>query len=66
MPRVSGTDLIRQMRQLRPDLPALLITGYAEPDGAIPPAPNVPVLVKPFCDQQLSLSLRKACSQAVH
>jgi CheY-like chemotaxis protein len=62
MPRVSGADLIRQMRQLRPGLPALIITGYAEPGAAIPAARDVPVLVKPFCDEQLNVSLRKACS----
>ncbi|MCW3846669.1 response regulator [Sphingomonas sp. LB-2] len=62
MPRVSGADLIRQMRQLRPGLPALIITGYAEPDAAIPPAPDVPILAKPFCDEQLRASLRHACA----
>jgi PAS domain S-box-containing protein len=65
MPRVSGADLIRQMRELRPDIPALIITGYAEPDAAIPPALDVPILVKPFCDEQLRISLRKACSSRV-
>jgi signal transduction histidine kinase len=30
MPKMDGLTLIRQMRQRRPNLPALLLTGYAE------------------------------------
>ena len=32
MPDVSGTELLAQMRQLRPDLPAILVSGYGGPD----------------------------------
>jgi CheY-like chemotaxis protein len=64
MPRLSGSDLVRQLRELRPALPAVIITGYAEPEAAIPPARNVPVLVKPFGEDQLRTTLRKACFAA--
>ena len=30
MPKLKGTDLIRQIRQCRPTLPTILITGYAD------------------------------------
>ncbi len=60
MPRLSGTELVRQIRQLRPRLPAVIITGYAEPGGAPPTAQDVPVLAKPFNDEQLLATLRKA------
>jgi len=30
MPKMSGTDLARQARELRPDLPVILTTGYGE------------------------------------
>ena len=32
MPEMSGTELLAQIRQLRPDLPALLVSGYGGPD----------------------------------
>ncbi|MBK8003145.1 MAG: PAS domain-containing protein [Gemmatimonadetes bacterium] len=35
MPQLSGLDLAREVRALRPDLPILLMTGYA---GAVDPA----------------------------
>jgi len=30
MPRMTGADLIRELRALRPDLPVILCTGYSE------------------------------------
>jgi CheY-like chemotaxis protein len=49
LPGMSGPDLLRRLRQVRPDLPALYVTGYAGPDplrsgdGA-----DAPCLPKPF------------------
>jgi CheY-like chemotaxis protein len=60
MPRLSGAELVRQLRAIRPDLPAIIITGYAEPDSALVPAPDVPLLVKPFDSHQLQTSLIQA------
>ena len=31
MPHLSGTEFLREARELCPDVPALIITGYAEP-----------------------------------
>ena len=45
MPGMSGADLARKVRDLRPDLPILLVSGYAEVDGI---APDLPRLTKPF------------------
>jgi PAS domain S-box-containing protein len=33
MPHLSGTDFLREARKLCPDVPALIITGYAEPEA---------------------------------
>jgi PAS domain S-box-containing protein len=57
MPRLSGTDLVRQLRALRPRLPAVIITGYAEPSWAITPEQDVPILAKPFDNEQLRAML---------
>ncbi|MBW8270744.1 response regulator [Caldovatus aquaticus] len=34
MPRLAGRELIRRLRAARPDLPVVVMTGYAPPDGA--------------------------------
>jgi hypothetical protein len=40
-------------------MPALLITGYAEPDSALAPSFDVPVLIKPFDGEQLRAILSR-------
>ena len=47
MPGVSGFELIRELRKDRPNLPALLMTGYTEP-GSGDEDLDVEVLRKPF------------------
>jgi len=54
MPGMAGTDLARRLRQDRPELPVLLVSGYAEVDGV---APDLPRLVKPFRKDELAASL---------
>jgi two-component system, cell cycle sensor histidine kinase and response regulator CckA len=50
MPEIYGTDLILQARALRPGLPALLISGFADQQNARhgPIPEGVPFLAKPF------------------
>jgi DNA-binding response OmpR family regulator len=45
MPGMSGAQLAREVRAMRPGLPVLIVSGYAEVDGL---APDLPRLVKPF------------------
>jgi CheY-like chemotaxis protein len=45
MPRLSGLDLARDLRSRRPDLPVLIVSGYAGMDGI---APGFPRPTKPF------------------
>ncbi|TFL16561.1 response regulator [Jannaschia formosa] len=54
MPGMSGVDLARSLRAHRPDLPALIISGYAEIDGI---APGFPRLTKPFQAGERAASL---------
>jgi len=58
MPGVNGIDLIHEIRNIQPGLPAVIITGYADlgsgtslPDGAV-------VLYKPFPRDRLLHALR--------
>ena len=51
MPDMTGTELVQKLRADRADLPALVISGYAEADGI---APDLPRLVKPFRQADLA------------
>jgi DNA-binding response OmpR family regulator len=54
MPGMSGVDLARDLRSRRPDLPVLIVSGYAEMEGI---APGLPRLTKPFRGAELTASL---------
>ena len=54
MPGMSGVDLARDLRSRQPDLPVLIISGYAQMDGI---APGFPRLTKPFRAAELAASL---------
>ena len=50
MPRMSGTELAKRIKESRPDVKVLFMTGYSEyaGDGANQPSPEIPILQKPF------------------
>jgi PAS domain S-box-containing protein len=56
MPGKSGTDLARELQGRWPDLPMLLVSGYAEAEGV---APDLARLVKPFRQADLAAKLRE-------
>jgi PAS domain S-box-containing protein len=56
MPGLSGTELVQELRDRNPDLPALVVSGYAEVEGV---APGLPRLVKPFRQADLAASLEE-------
>ena len=62
MPEIYGTDLVRLARELRPGLPALLMSGFADQRNrrhdALPP--GVPFLAKPFALGELLAKVRTA------
>jgi CheY-like chemotaxis protein len=57
MPRMSGAELARKARELRPGLPILLATGYSE----LPPGTDLdlPRIAKPYTQDQLGLQIRR-------
>ncbi len=57
MPRMSGIELAAHMRRLRPDMPVLLITGFAEIGQR---GIDLPVLTKPFAGAQLHAAIAGA------
>ena len=56
MPGMTGVELVRAVREKYPDLPALIVSGYAEVDGI---APDLPRLTKPFRRGELAEKLSK-------
>jgi signal transduction histidine kinase/ActR/RegA family two-component response regulator len=48
MPGLTGAEVIARARARRPDIAAILVTGYAEPVLAADLPANVPLLRKPF------------------
>ena len=54
MPGMTGADLAREVRSMKPGLPVLVVSGYAEVEGI---APGLPRLTKPFRNAELAASL---------
>jgi signal transduction histidine kinase len=61
MPHLSGTDFLREARLLCPDVPALLITGYAETEMIRDRPAGVEMLLKPFTPAKLEAAIARAC-----
>lgn len=51
MPGMSGVDLIELVREIRPMMPVLIVSGYADVEGI---APGMPRLSKPFRSSELA------------
>lgn len=57
MPGMTGVELANRARELRPDLPILLATGYAElPDGT---TIDLPRLAKPYQQTELATQISR-------
>jgi CheY-like chemotaxis protein len=61
MPHLSGTDFLREARLLCPDVPALLITGYADTEMIHDRPAGVEMLLKPFTPVKLDCAIARAC-----
>jgi len=67
LPKLSGPEVFARIRQMRPDLPAIFVTGYS-PDTV--PIQNVkkdgwPVLQKPYTSRVLGRAVRETLDQRV-
>jgi CheY-like chemotaxis protein len=61
MPHLSGTDFLREARLLCPEVPALLITGYAQTDMIRDRPAGVEMLLKPFTPAKLEAAIARTC-----
>jgi signal transduction histidine kinase/FixJ family two-component response regulator len=64
MPHLSGTDFLREARLLCPDVPALLITGYADTEMIHDRPVGVEMLLKPFTPAKLEGAIARVCGGA--
>jgi two-component SAPR family response regulator len=54
MPGTTGPDLLRRVRSVAPELPAVFVTGYADDLTGADDLRDVPVLVKPYAVEDLA------------
>ena len=59
MPHLSGTDFLKEARLICPDIPALLITGYAEAEMIRDKPEGVETLLKPFTPAHLEAAMAR-------
>jgi CheY-like chemotaxis protein len=60
MPHLSGTEFLRAARELCPNIPALMITGYADADAISDPPEGVEILLKPFTPSALDAAIARS------
>ena len=59
MPLMSGGDMLKGARKIRPDLPGIIISGYADSRSIVQPG-EVSVLTKPFTLEQMEAAIATA------
>ena len=62
MPEMMGNEVAAAVRAIRPGVPALYMSGYAEPilDSHGVPALSIDILEKPFTEAALLARVRRA------
>ena len=59
MPRMNGAELVVNAQMLQPDLPAVIISGFADAAGLETRPVGVPVLPKPFSGTALVAAIER-------
>jgi CheY-like chemotaxis protein len=60
MPNLSGTEFLKEARQLCPNVPALIITGYAQAEHISDRPEGIEILLKPFTPHALEAAIGRA------
>lgn len=60
MPEMSGAELIREARQVRPELPFLIVSGFADSDELARTCPDTMRIGKPFVARELLAAVESA------
>ena len=64
MPEMSGVQLARAVRELCPDLPTIIVTGYADVSGLDGASDSTILLHKPFRMSELGATVERALREA--
>jgi CheY-like chemotaxis protein len=66
MPKMTGLSLIRRIRQVRPDIPAILTSGFGRTLSSDDPESvgNVWTLSKPLTVRELGEAVRRALASS--
>ena len=62
MPGMNGAELLHKARQVRPDLRALVISGFSDTEALAASGVDAPILAKPFSSDQLLEAVGRAVS----
>ena len=60
----TGLELARELRRLQPELPVLMTTGYAGEMIEVELVDGLPLIRKPYRQEELSNAVRRALAQA--
>jgi PAS domain S-box-containing protein len=63
MPLLSGAEVLKQAREIRPDMPGIIISGYADSRSIARPATESVVLTKPFTLDQMKRAIGAVSSR---
>ncbi|MFN3389363.1 MAG: response regulator, partial [Allosphingosinicella sp.] len=66
MPLLSGGEAMIRAREIRPDLPGLIISGYADAESIARKPANVMVLTKPFAQDDMVAAIETVCAAAAN
>jgi len=64
MPNMSGTELVREARKLKPGLRSMIITGYADNDALAGNIDGIAILSKPFSIEKLAQAIGSVVADA--
>lgn len=59
MPIMSGDEILRQAREIRPNLRGIIISGYPDSRSMMAGLEEIVVLTKPFSSDQISAAIRE-------
>jgi len=64
MPLMSGSEAMIQAREIKPDIPAIIVSGYTDADAITKRPAGVHILPKPFSSDDMARAIANAVNPA--